>query len=1126
MPMLFERIGRILGELSRHLLPAERSVSLGVPGVLTESERPTEETLCRLAAPGGWPTDEAAETDYIKAEAYRYYVIRYQYETPEELAGQSLMFRLKTGDRHAWTRDTPFNRDLGWSAANPQFTAVVNGEIYAGLDEYHQMFYLDETAEAGKTYEIVLMHYTGHDPTSFPVEAYVTPLNKEVKDYFFDLKVPYDVVSLLSPENQDRINAIEALNGSLNQLDMRKPGSEDFLASVNEARDYLAKNYYERYGDSSKEPVIKTVGHTHIDIAWLWPLSMTEDKTVRSFSTVLENMRRYPDYLFMSSQPQLYQYIEDLAPSMFEQIKARVAEGRWEVEGGMWIEADCNVGSGEALARQFLYGKRYFRERFNKDNRILWLPDVFGYSAALPQLMKLAEIDYFMTTKISWNETNKLPVDTFMWEGIDGSKVLTHFSPPMNYHALADFFPNVVKGFTTYNATMTASQVLGSWQRYQQKSLNKEVLMLVGHGDGGGGTNMEMLENERRFAKGLPAAPRTEISTARAFFEKLEEDVGGRKDLPIWEGELYLEYHRGTYTTLARNKRWNRQSEFAYQGAEKLRVMAEHLLGMPYPAEALHQGWIILLRNQFHDILPGSSITEVYEDSDREYADVFAYSEKITREVLTALLQAKHAQGSGSDDTVLLTNTQSFPRTEWIELDAPGEGDWYLVGVDDESDPNQSELIRPSQDTADGKILVMTPEVPAMGYRLARFVKAEAASKPETAFNPEEPVLENDSLRLVFNSEGRLTSFYDKRAEREILKDGEVGNDLVTFEDKPIHYDAWDIADYYTEKSWKVPGASAMELVEDGEVRKTLKLVFDAEEFSIKEYVHLYADDARVDLDFEVDWHPRHQLLKLFFPLDINGYMATYEIQYGSVTRTMHRNTSWDEARFEVANQKWLDVGENNYGVSFINDSKYGSSLNQGVLGLTLLKSSTWPSETADREVHHFSYSVRPHLGDWRDSDIVRESYAFNNPLLITDSHDVHGFYDHLPPGLEEARERGTVEKLAGKRDGAAESPIEEQLPELPASWSLAGTSDANVIIEAVKQAEDGDGFVLRLYEAFGRRSRATVTCSVPFEAVTEVNLLENEASDEMKDGSSLAVSEGSFSFNLLPYEIKSFRVK
>ncbi len=595
-------------------------------------------------------------------------------------------------------------------------------------------------------------------------------LDRETEHYYYDLSVPYEAARLLQESDRAYITIITALNASLNLIDLRKEYSDAYYESLRQAQAYMTTQFYERYCNGAVESVY-SVGHTHIDIAWMWTLAVTQDKAVRSFSTVLELMRRYPEYIFMSSQPQLYQYVKQHAPEVYREIKERVAEGRWETEGGMFLEADCNLSSGESLIRQFIYGMRFFKEEFQTDNEILWLPDVFGYSAALPQIMKECGIRYFMTTKISWNEFNKMPYDTFEWEGLDGTRILTHFSPSRDYHKAAVEGGMETEHYTTYNAYINPSQVKGVWERYSQKYLNEEVLMSFGYGDGGGGPTTDMLENQRRLALGIPGCPKTVMSTARNFFHKLEQDVTDSPYLPVWVGELYLEYHRGTYTSMARNKKYNRQSEFLFENAELYSTMAEVLADGSYPRALLRAGWEIILRNQFHDILPGSSIREVYEDSKREYEQVRRMGDEMLGSALTLLTE----QIGADKGSLIVFNPNGQTEDGIVSFKCP-EGVHNPMIC---SQPTDSL----TQKTGEDEYIFIARNVASKGYQVyqsAEQTAAAALSYEPVDYQEASRTLSNGFVRLRFAENGQLAEIYDKVHARKVLKEKQKGNVLMT----------------------------------------------------------------------------------------------------------------------------------------------------------------------------------------------------------------------------------------------------------------------------------------------------------------------------------------------------------
>lgn len=1043
MKMLFERTGRLLQELQERCYPQ----SIPVTG-WKKKQAPTRLTFQQALEPSGW---EDMREPYLWGGHRARFWFRAQVTLPDDFAGQCVVFRLTTG------------KEGEWDACNPQFAVYVNGERRQGFDVNHRELFLTDCAKGGETYDLTLSAFTGDQNFTLFLRGTVDVLDRETEQYYYDVKVPYEIARLEDPESDAYGKILPALTHSLNLLDLRqRENGEAYRRTLSLAREALQKDLYEKVCRPQDGPVMLCVGHTHIDVAWLWTLSVTRDKAVRSFSTVLELMRRYPEYTFMSSQPQLYEYVKEDAPEVYEEIQKRVAEGRWEVNGGMWLEADCNLASGESLVRQFLLGKQFFRQEFGKDNDTLWLPDVFGYSAALPQIMQKSGVPYFMTTKISWSEFNKLPYDTFLWEGIDGSRVLTHFVPTRD-DTQVDTSHGENDHFTTYNGMINPSQVRGGWKRYQQKDLNEEVLNSFGYGDGGGGPTRDMLEQQRRLQKGLPGCPRTEMTTVSGFFHRLEKTVKDRKELPVWVGELYLEYHRGTYTSMARNKKYNRRSEFAALDTETFSALASCLARQDYPAQMLHDQWKVILRNQFHDILPGSSILEVYEESKQEY-------EKVLHTLHTLMGQSKQA---------LLTNVEAPKGAVAVwnpgPFDRGGVVACPLLPGQTLQDETGSPL--PAQPGENGQVLVSVPAVPARGYRV--FTPCQMSE--ETSSLVVTPThIENDWFRICLNEKGQFTSFYDKRAGRELLKEGQCGNVLMSYEDKPHNYDAWDLNCYYTEKSWPVDDVNAITVESCGPVQGSLRIERPYLSSTVCQIITVYRDIPRVDIRHEIDWKESQIFLKLWFPLDLHANEATYEIQYGNVTRPTHRNTSWDYARFEVCCHKWMDVSEDGYGVSFLNDCKYGCSVQGSDVGLSLLKSALYPNPEADKEHHSFTFSVYPHEGSWKQAGTVQQAYDLNDPLLASMKENEGGF--------------------------------------LPGTFSLVRCLQDNVAVEVVKQAEDGNGWIVRLYEFANRRTKASLQFGFPLRQATLCDMQENDLTP-------LSPDEYTLDVEMRPYAINTVRV-
>mgnify|MGYP000493101015 FL=1 len=963
-----------------------------------------------------------------------HYWFRAEYTVPKSMDGKTLYLKVATQVDH-------------WDyAKNPQFLLFVNGQMTQGMDLNHQTVMLERCAKEGETYTIDLQGYTGVMFAELTFTMETVEVDETINEIYYDIVVPLQGFSRMQEDDKVRKDLRTILNNTVNLLDLRTPYSEEFYQSIEEAHNYIQKALYEDM--SGYEDVIAScIGHTHIDVAWLWTVAQTREKVARSFSTVLKYMDEYPEYKFMSSQPALYQFLKERYPETYEKIKERVKEGRWEPEGGMWVEADCNLTSGESLVRQFLYGKKFFKDEFGIDSRILWLPDVFGYSGALPQIMKKSGIKYFMTTKLAWNQINKVPYDTMMWRGIDGSEIFTHLITTLGVgQSEADFF-------TTYNGMLHPDAILGGWHRYQNKDINNDILIAFGYGDGGGGPTREMLETSKRMEKGIRGIPKVRQEFAGNYFEELEERVEGNKSLPVWEGELYFEYHRGTYTSMGRNKRSNRRCEQLLMDAELLEVLTG-----TSEKEEMDKIWRTVLLNQFHDILPGSSIAEVYEVTKKEYAEIESRLAEMIAEKLNLLMD-------GGQDKISVFNTLGFDRNDVVSL-----GDCHAAALTDESGK-----IYPVQETAQGAVAYIT-DIPAKGGKTLQLLDTvkEEASRIQITENG----IETPFYRISIDENGLFTSIYDKECDREVLKAGEKGNLLRMYEDKPMHYDCWDIDMYYSEKYWDAEKADKIQWTEEGPVRATLEIQRTISNSVIKQKIHFYADSRRIDFSTWVDWKEHQHLLKVHFPVNIHSDEATFEVQFGNLKRKIHGNTSWDEARFESCGQKWMDISEGHYGVSLLNDCKYGYSAKDSNIALTLIKSGIEPNKTADQEEHVFTYALYPHKEMWSAAGTVQEAYKLNQPAYAT---------------------KGEL-KNTGK--------------------SFISTDKDNIIIETVKPAENGDGMIVRLYDCENSLTKATLTFAEGMlESVEECNLMEEKEADIEACGNSFTVS-------VKPYEIKTYRVR
>lgn len=948
-------------------------------------------------------------------------------EISKEMAGKDIWMQLKTGANDIWNTD------------NPQFLIYINGEIVCGMDMNHHEVRISKCAKEGEVYEIGVYAYSNSETISDYFKLFFMEKHEDVEKLYYDVKVPADLCEKMRPDDINRIEMLKLLNEAVTRTELRVVPSEMFYESVKEVDRWVEEEFYSKLSGES-DVTVHSIGHTHIDVAWKWPVRQTREKVLRSFSTVLNYMEDYPEYRFMASTPQLYQFVKEQSPEIYEKIKKRIKEGRWETEGAMWLEADCNLTSGESLVRQIIKGKKFFEEEFGTgDNKVLWLPDVFGYSAALPQILKKSGIDYFMTTKINWNESDKMPHDVLMWKGIDGSEVLTYFITTTDYQVYPELNTNP-RFETTYNGRQNVNQVMGTWQRFQDKDLSSDVLTCYGYGDGGGGPTREMLEEDKRMAKGLPGMPATKQTFVKEFFDIMASDLEGKK-VPKWDGELYLEYHRGTYTSQAANKKNNRLAEYRNEDVEWLSTWASVKdEGFLYPEAELDKVWKTTLLNQFHDILPGSSIDEVYEVTDKEYSEVFATDARLMGEAFRTI-------AGDNGENVALFNPCSFERDALVE-------------------------------TKNGPVLVK--RIPAKGLRVVDMQTLRPDAESEFEYSAETKTLNTPFYQAVFNAAGEIVSLFDKRACREVLLKGESANRLIAFEDRPWEYDCWNIDSYYSEKSWVVDEVKAFEVVEDCKERFTLRIEKSFLGSKICQNVSFYRTSPRIDFKTSVDWNEQQILLKAAFPVDVVTNKCTCDIQFGNVERPTHRNTSWDEARFEFAAQKWVDVSEADYGVALLNDCKYGYDVYESTMRITLIKSGIFPDPDADKGHHEFTYALLPHLGDFRKGEVVKAGYELNRPVLACTSTLEAGF-----------------------------------------SESLVSCDKENVFADTVKRAENGQGTIIRLHEEYGARTTVKIdVSSLGARTAIPCDLLETEIPDEYS-----AFENGVITTTIKPYEILTFRV-
>ena len=865
--------------------------------------------------------------------------------------------------------------------------------------------------------------------------------DRELEAAWTDLRILAELADALGPDDRRSIEIIRTLDRVALAIDL------------GDLRGSLLAQYgtWEPLLDSptgDRTSLVTAVGHAHIDSAWLWPVRETRRKCARTFSTAISIMDDNPDFVFVCSQAQQHAWMQEQYPSLFEAMKEKVAAGQFEPVGSMWVEPDTNLPSGESLVRQLVHGKRFFLENYGIETEDCWLPDAFGYSGNLPQILRSAGVRFFLTQKLSWNELDRFPHHTFWWEGIDGSRVLAH-CPPTN----------------TYNGEFQVAQLLKGRREFAQHGISGHSLYAYGYGDGGGGPTRAMLDSYRRV-KDLDPLPRVELGTAAGFFRAIEAEslaadealaatrpgtvatahAPGAGGLPIWVGELYLEKHRGVQTTQAQVKLGNRRSEDLLREAE---LWALGGLADEYPRAELEQAWRLVLLHQFHDMLPGSSIHWVHEDSQAAYASVRLIAEDVIERACAALaarVSAARVGASGTGAAVVVFNAGSHARCDLVELEpsllAAAGLDTADALVARSPDGARTE---PMQQLADGW-WGFVASVPGCGWE--RYAIEPASGTPvsvqgatvEATELPGVFVLSNGSLTARVGPDGTLSSLLDHATGRQLIEAGATGNVFQLHYDLPNDADAWDVDQGSFARATELRTPESIEIVEHGPVRVALRVVHAFGSSRLTQDIRLSAGARRIEFVTEVEWGERHRFLKVAFPLAIRASSATYEVQFGYLQRPTHANTSWDAARFEVPAQRWADLSEPGCGAALLNDCKYGYDVRGSVMRLSLLRGPTWPDPEADVGTHRFSYALLPHEGLAsslrREGSVTAEAEAFNlrlRPVVV--SGDAGG----------DLQARGSVVDV----DGA--------------------------MVSCVKRADDGDEVVVRLFESAGSHGRASI---------------------------------------------------
>lgn len=987
--------------------------------------------------------DEAAAREFVPMPAGTRWGAKWEYgwfkaeaELPPEAMGKRIVLDINLGGEAVVFigRKAAGNRRADWVRQKHHF---ISDMLLCGK------------GLPGKKYEIVLECYAGHGerkcdigpvppetPSPYEPEGAQAEVgkstygiwNEAAYQLWLDMRLLLDIRNNLDPGSLRTAEIDRALKDFTLIVDFELP-YEQRQDSFKAGRERLKPLLECRNGSTA--PVMYMFGHSHIDVAWLWPLAETERKCARTFSAQLAHLDEYPEYIFLQSQPHLYDMTKKLYPELYGRIKEKVREGRFIPEGGMWVEADTNISGGESLIRQFLHGLRFFKEEFGVKNELLWLPDVFGYSAALPQIMKGCGIKYFSTQKIFWdyNDGDPFPYNYFIWQGMDGSEVVT-------------FIHN------DYNSSTTAEDMIKRWNERAQKEGIAEFLVPFGYGDGGGGPSRDHIENIRRLSD-VEGAPKAKMSNPLDFFKELE--AKGRPPENKYVGELYFQAHRGVLTSQAKTKRGNRKSEMALREAELWGTAARALAGYDYPAALMDAQWKSVLLNQFHDILPGSSIARVYEEAESSYDEVLRQALLVSQAAADKLCTA-----SGG---ITVFNSLSWDRKELVKLPEGWQG---------AADGNGGEL--PVQDIA-GELHAEVP-VPSCGWTAIK--PGDKRSTASGGARAGKAFLENEHLRVQFNGFGEISGILDRDSGRELAAG--PCNSMKMYGDVPRLFDAWDIDSMYELSPVELREEANIRVLSEGPLAAVLVIERRINNSFYTQTVSLRSGSRRIDFSTSVDWRESHKLLKVSFPVNVHAEEAIQEIQFGHVKRPTHRSRRYDADRFEVCNHKWTALAEENRGAAVLNDCKYGVSVSGGAISLTLLRSAKAPDFNADIGRQEFTYSFYAWNGPFMHSDVVREAYALNCPVLTADGD-------------------------AGQK-------------------SLFTLDADNVILETVKPAEDGsDDIVVRLYESKRTAAACRLETALPFTAAEQTDMLEAA-------GKRLPFENGGITLEFRPFEIKTVRFK
>ncbi|MFP4101964.1 alpha-mannosidase [Coleofasciculus sp.] len=999
-----------------------------------------------------------------------------------------------------------------------------------------------------------------------------------------ELTVLQNYLTAFAPE---QLGTLAVAVGKINW--QRVYDAEQFTRSLTQLRQNLLSQ------NLTPNATFHLLGHAHLDMAWLWSTQETWDVAVRTFESVLSLQQDFPDLTYCHTTPALYDWIEQNRPDLFSRIKQQVIAGKWETVGGMWVEPELNLIDGESIVRQILYGQRYNQEKFGQISQIAWVTDSFGFTWQLPQLLKQGGINYFVTQKLHWNDTTQFPYHLFWWQSPDGTKILSLMSPP-----------NITGVMDTNPITMTNYGI-----KWQTQTKIKDIFWLPGVGDHGGGPTRDMLEVAQRWQQS-PFFPNLEFTTALKYLQNLENQLENSRDVPmerlgdgkdgrdvpverlrdeggfshirgtkndnsetrpyrfsipnpIWKNELYLELHRGCYTTHADQKRWNRRCEGLLYQAELFASLATLITNKNYPQSQLETAWKNVLFNQFHDILPGTSIPEVFIEANQAWQDVETVTQEIIAESLSAIASqiTLPSPPHPNAQPLIIFNPLNWQRSELITISLcylerepllPGALEkqfpitnnqtWQIYDSNGEKIPSQTlvragfeqnlsstaaqESLNPPLQTgfslseAKGQthLLFQAKDIPAIGYKIVWLCPTDTPPEDD---NPNlqpnnEFILENEYLRVIVNpNTGDLSSIFDKQKQREILSG--AGNQLQAFEDKGQYWDAWNIDPNYHQHPLPPTQLKSIQWLEQGNLRSRLQVIRQLGQSQFCQDYILTSDSPLLKIVTTVDWQERQVLVKAAFPLNLEADYATYEIPCGAIQRPTKPQTPAEQAKWEVPALRWADLADETYGVSLLNDCKYGYDAQPSQLRLTLLKSPMWPHPDADRGIHHFTYALYPHSGTWQAGKTVQRGYELNFPLQVVRLEDTAN---------QSVKSNGTDLSWVRSRHFSARSAkalttnskvsgIYVKL--LPPRGSLLELSAENLVVIALKRSQDNPHrWILRCYECQGEEAEFWFNSDLGLAIEGCVDLLERPVDQSPESPTVQALK-------IAPWQIRSYAI-